>query len=143
ALLATLVAGLLLAGSAIAAAPSNTTAPAVSGTAKVGATLTVSNGTWTGSPTGYAYQWQRCTNSTSCTDITSAGNQTYVVRNADAGNKLRAVVTATNADGKSTANSNMTETVAASGGPVNTARPSISGDAIVGSTLTAENGTWT
>jgi len=143
ALLATLVAGLLLAGSAIAAAPNNTTAPAVSGTAKVGSTLTVSNGSWSGSPTSYTYQWQRCTSTTSCTDITGASNQTYVVRNADAGNKLRAVVTATNADGKSTANSNMTETVAASGGPVNTARPSISGDAIVGSTLTAENGTWT
>jgi hypothetical protein len=143
ALLATLVAGLLLAGSAIAAAPSNSTAPAVTGTAKVGATLTVSNGTWTGSPAGYAYQWQRCTSTTSCTDITGATNQTYVIRAADAGNKLRAVVTASNTDGKSTANSNMTDTVAAPGGPVNTARPSISGDAIVGSTLTANTGTWT
>ena len=143
ALLATLVAGLLLAASALAAAPSNSTAPAVTGTAKVGSTLTVSNGTWTGSPTGYTYQWQRCTSTTSCTDITGATNQTYVVHNADAGNKLRAVVTATNADGKSTANSNMTETVAASGGPVNTARPAVSGDAVVGSTLTAETGTWT
>jgi hypothetical protein len=142
ALLATLVAGLLLAGSALAAAPGNTTAPAVTGTAKVGSTLTVSNGTWTGSPTGYTYQWQRCTSSTSCTDITGASNQTYVVRTADAGNKLRAVVTASNADGKSTANSNLTDTVAASGGPVNTVRPSITGDAIVGSTLTAQTGTW-
>ena len=44
-----------------AAAPSNTTPPAVTGTPKVGQTLTVSNGTWTGSPTGYTYQWQRCT----------------------------------------------------------------------------------
>jgi hypothetical protein len=142
ALLATLVAGLLLAGSALAAAPNNTTAPAVTGTAKVGATLTVSNGTWTGSPTSYDYQWQRCSSTTSCTDIVGATNQTYVVRSADAGNKLRAVVTATNADGKSTANSNMTETVAASGGPVNSVRPSITGDAVVGSTLTAQTGTW-
>jgi hypothetical protein len=142
ALLATLVAGLLLAGSALAAAPSNSTAPAVSGTAKVGSTLTVSNGTWTNSPTSYTYQWQRCTSSTSCGDIAGATNQTYVVRNTDAGNKLRAVVTAANADGKSTANSDMTDTVASSGGPVNTARPSVSGDAVVGSTLTADTGTW-
>jgi hypothetical protein len=142
ALLATLVAGLLLAASAFAAAPGNTTAPAVTGTAKVGSTLTVSNGSWSGSPTSYEYQWQRCTSTTSCTDITGATQQTYVVRSADAGNTLRAVVTASNADGKSTANSNMTATVAASGGPVNTVRPSISGDAVVGSTLTAETGTW-
>jgi hypothetical protein len=143
ALLATLLAGLLLAGSALAAAPSNTAAPAVSGTAKVGSTLNVSNGTWTGSPTGYTYQWQRCTSSTSCTNIAGASNQTYVVRAADAGNKLRAVVTASNADGNSTANSNMSDTVAASGGPVNTARPSVDGEAVVGSTLTANTGTWT
>jgi hypothetical protein len=143
ALLATLLAGLLLAGSALAAAPGNTTAPAVTGTAKVGSTLTVSNGTWSGSPTAYTYQWQSCTSSTSCTDIAGAANQTYVVRNTDAGKKLRAVVTASNADGKSTANSNMTDTVAASGGPVNTARPSVTGDAVVGSPLTVDNGTWT
>lgn len=142
ALFASLVAGLLLAAGALAAAPSNTTAPAVTGTAKVGSTLTVSNGTWSGSPTGYTYQWQRCTSTTSCADITGATQQTYVVRSADAGNTLRAVVTAENADGKSTANSNMTSTVASSGGPVNTVRPSISGDAVVGSTLTADPGTW-
>ena len=44
ALLATIVAGLALATSAFAAAPGNTTPPTVSGTAKVGNTLTVSNG---------------------------------------------------------------------------------------------------
>jgi predicted actin-binding protein len=142
ALLASLVAGLLLATGALAAAPGNTTAPAVTGTAKVGSTLTVSNGSWSGSPTSYTYQWQRCTSTTSCTDITGATQQTYVVRNADAGKTLRAVVTASNADGSSTANSNMTTTVASSGGPVNTVRPSISGDAVVGSTLTADTGTW-
>ncbi len=146
ALLATIVAGLVLATSAFAAAPGNTTPPTVSGTAKVGSTLTVSNGEWTGSPTSYGYRWQRCTSSTSCTSISGATAQTYVVRAADAGHILRAVVTATNGDGSSTANSAQTDTVAAassSGAPVNTAQPSVTGTAVVGDRLTAENGSWT
>ena len=143
ALLATLVAGLLLAGSAIAAAPSNTTAPAVTGTAKIGQTLTVSNGTWSGTPTSYDYQWQRCSSTTSCTDIVGETGHSYTVLNRDGGYRLRAVVEAVNADGTSTANSNMTDVVAASGAPVASVRPSITGDAVVGSTLTAQTGTWT
>ena len=142
ALLATLVAGLLLAGSALAAAPSNTTAPAVSGTAKVGQTLTVSDGTWTGSPTSYDYQWQRCSSTTSCTDIVGETGHSYTVRTRDGGYRLRAVVEAVNADGTSSANSNMTDVVAATGAPVASVRPSITGDAVVGSTLTAQTGTW-
>ncbi|HEX4526841.1 MAG TPA: hypothetical protein VH108_08905 [Gaiellaceae bacterium] len=125
-----------------AAAPSNTTPPAVSGTAKVGQTLTVSNGTWTGAPTSYGYQWQRCTSSTSCANIATATSQSYKAVAADAGHTLRAVVTASNPDGRSTANSNQTDVVAASGGPVNTARPAISGSSFVGETLTASNGSW-
>ena len=39
--------------------PVNTAAPTVSGTAQVGQTLTVTNGSWDNSPTGYTYQWQR------------------------------------------------------------------------------------
>lgn len=142
ALLATLVAGLLLAGSALAAAPSNTTAPAISGTAKVGQTLTVSNGTWTGSPTSYTYQWQRCSSTTTCTDIVGETGHSYTVLNRDGGNRLRAIVEAINADGKSSANSNMTDVVPTTGAPVASVRPSITGDAVVGSTLTAQTGTW-
>jgi hypothetical protein len=125
------------------AAPANTTPPLVSGTPKVGQTLTVSNGAWTGAPTGYDYQWQRCTSSTSCTDIAAATSQSYKAVVADAGRTLRAVVTASNADGKSTANSNQTDVVAAGGAPQNTARPTILGNALVGETLTATNGSWT
>jgi Concanavalin A-like lectin/glucanases superfamily/Glycosyl hydrolase family 26 len=44
-----------------AAAPANTAAPSISGSTAVGATLTGSKGSWSGSPTGYKYQWQRCT----------------------------------------------------------------------------------
>ena len=140
AILAALAAG-VLAASAFAAAPANTTPPQVSGTAQVGKSVSVSNGEWTGSPTSYAYQWQRCTGAT-CTNIAGATTQSYVVRSADAGHTLRATVKATNADGSSTANSNETATVSAGPGPQNTTRPVILGDAYVGELLTASNGRW-
>jgi hypothetical protein len=142
--LAVLVAAVVAGGASArnAAAPVNTTPPAVTGTPKVGQTLTTTNGTWTGTPTSYAYHWQRCTSPTSCTNIAGATAQTYTVRTADAGDTLRAVVAASNADGTSTANSNQTATVAASGGPVSTLKPAILGDAFVGQTLTATNGRW-
>lgn len=127
---------------ALAAAPSNTTPPAISGEARVGATLTVSNGTWTGSPVEYQYQWQRCSGST-CSNIAGSTQRTYVVTSADAGRSLRAVVTAINADGLSTANSAQTAVVpAVTGAPVNTSAPTIVGDEWVGATLRAEQGTW-
>ena len=135
-------AGLVLVATAAAAAPTNTTAPAVTGTAKVGQSLTVSDGTWAGSPTSYTYQWQRCTSTTSCTDIPNAVGHSYTVQNADGGDRLRADVTAINADGKTTAHSNMTAVVPATGRPVNTVRPSITGTAVVGNTLTASPGSW-
>jgi len=144
ALISVLAASMLaaVASAAATSAPVNTTAPAVSGTAKVGQTLTVSDGSWSGSPTSYAYQWQRCTSSSSCANVAGATSRTYKIVPADAGRTLRAVVTATNADGSSTANSNQTSVVAASGAPTNTARPTISGSAYVGEELTADNGTW-
>jgi hypothetical protein len=38
-------------------APKATKLPAITGTAKVGRTLTASHGTWTPSPTSYTHQW--------------------------------------------------------------------------------------
>jgi hypothetical protein len=143
-ILALLAAGLIAAAAPAqtAAAPVNSTLPTVSGTAKVGQTLTVSNGTWSGSPTSYSYQWQRCTSSTSCTDITGATNKTYTVTSADSGHTLRAAVTATNADGKATAFSDRTATVTAPNAPTNSLRPVILGDAFVGQRLEVTNGRW-
>ena len=42
-------------------APATITAPAVTGTTQVLQTLTATTGNWTGSPTGYTYQWYRVT----------------------------------------------------------------------------------
>lgn len=82
------------------AAPVNTVLPNVTGTAVVGNALTTTNGTWTNSPTSYAYQWKR-----GATNIGTNANA-YTLVNADAGQSITCVVTATNAVGSTPATSN-------------------------------------
>jgi hypothetical protein len=126
------------------AAPTNTAVPTISGTAQVGATLTATTGSWTGSPTGYSYQWRRCNSGgTSCSDISGAVASTYVQTAADLGGTIRVVVTAVNAGGQASATSAQTGVVAAQPAPVNTVLPVISGAAQVGSVLSTTTGTWT
>jgi hypothetical protein len=75
--------------------PVNAAAPSVSGTARVGSTLSADRGAWTGTdPISYGYQWQRCTSS--CANIPGAIDATYKVAAADGSAKLRVVVTAGN-----------------------------------------------
>src|SRR5207244_6375913 len=40
--------------------PTNTVSPSISGSAQVGQTLTAGTGSWSGYPTSYAYERQRC-----------------------------------------------------------------------------------
>lgn len=93
-------------------APTNKTAASVSGTAKVGKTITASKGTWTGTPTpSYTYKWYRCTvsstksataaptSSMKCSLISSAKSSTYKATSSDVGKYLRVLVTATNSKG--------------------------------------------
>jgi hypothetical protein len=126
-----------------AAAPQNTALPQISGTAKEGDTLTASNGTWSNTPTSFAYQWRRCaSDGRACGDITGATNQTYAVAAADVGRTLRVVVTASNADGKDSATSAATDVVDSKSGPVNSVKPAVSGTATVGEELRVSRGTW-
>lgn len=83
--------------------PTNTVRPALSGSAVVGDTLRVSNGSWTPAPTSYSRQWQRCgSDGTACANISGANGQTYGVRSTDAGHRLRALVTARTSGGATT-----------------------------------------
>jgi hypothetical protein len=83
-----------------AGAPRNTQRPAVSGTARVGQTLTVSNGQWTGNPGSYAYQWMLCDqNGNNCANVAGATASSYGVRSDDSGKTIRALVTAANSAG--------------------------------------------
>jgi hypothetical protein len=79
----------------------NTGRPTISGEARVGQELTANEGTWTGNPTSFAFQWQRCDIDTLlCVDVTGATGRTYGVRLADLGFRLRVEVTARK-DGRS------------------------------------------
>jgi photosystem II stability/assembly factor-like uncharacterized protein len=134
--------GTILAGTD-AGPPVNLTAPAISGSAVDGATLTADNGNWTGAgPIAYAYQWKRCDSAGgNCTAISGATAQTYAVAPGDVGSTLRVAVTATNALGSATATSAQTGAVAAAR-PSNSKVPSITGGTTQGHTLTASNGNW-
>jgi hypothetical protein len=125
-------------------APKPTALPTIFGTPAVGQTLTATTGTWSGKPTGFNYQWERCdVAGASCTSIAGATAQTYVVADADIGATLRVAVTARNASGSRTAPSVPTAVVQATGAPVSTSPPTVSGTPQVGQTLTAGTGAWT
>jgi len=127
------------------AAPANTAQPNPSGTAQDGQTITVDNGSWSGTtPITYTYAWQRCVVSTGvCTFITGATTNSYLLTSADVGFSMRAEIIATNSVGTSNAFSNLTQTVIAKGtAPTNVTIPSIVGDATVGKSLTGFPGVW-
>jgi hypothetical protein len=133
------------AGGARAAAPSSTAAPTVSGTARVGETLSASNGAWANAPSSYTYQWQRCNLAGGgCADILAAADkQGYTLTSADEGHRVRVEVTAANADGRASAASDPTEVVSAEKGPTAGTRPTVTGTPAIGETLTAHPGSWT
>ena len=143
------LAALLAGGGAQAmrnAAPVNTAPPGVSGTPTVGQTLTGSEGSWSNTPTSFAYQWLRCNGGgNNCASVANGTQNTYTLVGADVGNTMRVRVTATNADGSNAAQSAQTAAVAAatsSAAPKNTAAPTISGTPKVGQTLTVDPGSW-
>ena len=126
-------------------APGNTGLPAITGQTVQGQTLTTSNGTWTGSPTTYAYAWEDCdTSGNNCTTINGATTSTYTLTSSDVGNTIRSIVTATNTGGSTPATSNPSSTVTSpTPPPANTTAPAITGQTVQGQTLTTSNGTWT
>jgi len=130
-----------------AVAPQNTAPPTLSGSTEVGQTLTVNPGTWTGTPAPtFTVAWQSCDNPISgdCTPIAGAGNGlTYTTQTSDIYRTIKVSVTATNSAGNASASP------MSFGGltihavpPVVLTQPVISGDAVVGQTLTVSDGTW-
>jgi hypothetical protein len=130
-----------------AVAPSSTAEPRVTGMTRVGQVLRTTRGTWAGTePIAYAFRWFRCDgrgepDASDCRRISNAADNTYVLREADAGFRIRSQVVASNADGSTRATSNPTSIVI-SARPTNTTEPSISGSASVGNTLQANRGQW-
>ncbi|GAA2225081.1 hypothetical protein GCM10009851_05900 [Herbiconiux moechotypicola] len=110
--------------------------PTVAGTARVGATLTATTGTWSPAPT-LRLQWNR-----DGAPITGATGQSLTLGAADAGHRITVTVTASRAGYTTTTRTSAaTPTVATR--PFTTApTPAVTGTAKVGSTLTAKPGTW-
>ena len=132
-------------GAATAKPPTNRHAPSIDGIPKVGKVLRATNGRWRNASSGlvFAYRWQTCANS-ACTDVAGANDRIYTVRVGDTGKTIVVVVTAANNDGASRAPSKATPAVTAQtkGAPAAQTRPTISGKTELGSTLTAQSGTW-
>ena len=119
-------------------APYNTAAPVITGTLRVGVAQTVSNGTWSGSPT-FTYKWQTSADGIAWADISGATSATYTPTYTIANLRLRSVVSAANAVDTATATSQVVQGFLA---PIATAIPAITGTVKAGEVLTTDAGTW-
>ncbi len=98
------------------AAPGNRERPEVTGATTVGTTLTVDPGSWSRTPTAYAYQWQRCLLGI-CLPITGATGASYALTGSDYGAAFDVIVTAANAAGTTQATTAITAVVGLPGQP--------------------------
>jgi len=110
--------------------------PKVTGTAKAGKKLTAKPGAWAAGAT-LSYQWLRGKEA-----IAGATKTTYKVQAADGGARLSVRVTGSKADfADKSQTSAATKVVPLS--KLKSAKPKLSGTAVVGSSLTAKPGKWT
>ncbi|WP_442852620.1 hypothetical protein [Arthrobacter sp. 131MFCol6.1] len=122
---------------AVAKASLGTATPTITGTARVGSTLTANAGSWTPAPGALTYQWYR-----SGMPVTGATAATRMLTADDAGSPLTVQVTGSR-PGYTTAVVSSAPTMAVAKASLVTAIPAITGTAKVGSSLTANPGTWT
>jgi hypothetical protein len=143
--------------SGVIGAPTVVTQPVLTGDANIeGSTLSVTTGTWTGSPTGYTYQWSACDSTAFvCTAIPGATGSTFqVTKSAYNQDYLIVDVNAVAASGVSdngqhpafAAGEAHTDVISTSGpasAPVAVVQPYWVGDATTaGNLLTGDTGVW-
>lgn len=142
--LAAAAAFLSLVPAASAAKPVEVSQPTIEGTARQDRTISAGVGIWANTPLSYTYQWHRCNAAgAACAPLSGQTGATYGLTAADVGSTLVVLVTATNADGSTQANSRPSSVVSANVLPAATVKPAVTGTAAVGSQLTASTGTWT
>jgi len=116
----------------------NDQAPSVTGTLKVGHTVTAEPGTWSPTPTGYSYRWFQA----GSTDPIGTGKDLQVPAGA-AGKALSVEVTATAPAGYAdTVKSSAPSAAVEPGDLASVSEPTISGTLKGGEKLTATPGTW-
>ena len=125
--------------------PAISIAPTVSGTPAVGKQLSTTTGSWTNSPTSYAYKWQRCDNTGSnCVTIANATSSHYTLVAADAGHEIRSEARASNSAGPAADGFTPSPpTAVVVGKPTVISKPVLSGTATVGMQLSVSTGSWT
>lgn len=115
----------------------NTAAPKITGTAKVGAKVTAGTGSWSAAPSSYSYQWRADGKA-----ISGATASTYTIAAAQLGKKLTVTVTAAKSGWTGGTGTSSAVTVAKGVAPKATKSPVISGTSKVGKTLKTSTGTW-
>jgi hypothetical protein len=97
--------------------PVEVTPPTVSGQAVVGQKLVGQTGTWNGNqPISFTFKWQTCNAAVTSCPATGATGNTYTVRAADVGRRVRVKVIAKNSVGNTAGLSEPTGKVKESGG---------------------------
>jgi hypothetical protein len=84
------------------AAPANTKPPLIVGTPQSSKPISADPGSWTGSPTSYTYQWQRC-DATGAGCVVVGSGQSYTCVAQDIDKTMRVAVTAANSAGSAVA----------------------------------------
>jgi hypothetical protein len=106
------------------ARPLSSGAPSILGSVIVGDTLSESHAAWTGMPTAFAYQWQRCNAAgAECRATPRAGAATYTLTAADVGSTIRVIETASNGSGAGSPDASAVTAVARAAAPVTPAPP--------------------
>jgi alpha-tubulin suppressor-like RCC1 family protein len=110
--------------------------PSISGTASVGSNLIAETSEW-GSGVALSYTWKR-----SGQEISGAHESTYLVSAADIGSSLTVSVAATQTGFLGSTIASLPTNPVVPGNLVHVSTPSLVGDAVVGSTLSVDTGTW-
>jgi hypothetical protein len=116
--------------------------PTISGTAKVGQTLTAGEGTWSPTTDSYTYVWSSSATATGTyAAISGATGKTYELTSTDRGKFVKVTVTGVKSGYTSTP-SLSAATTAVVAAFTTAPTPTITGTVRVGQTLTAVPGTW-
>jgi hypothetical protein len=98
----------------------NSVLPAISGDFKSGETLSVTSGTWAGSPTSYSYQWKSAATSGGSYSNVGSTSSTYELTDDDIGRYFKVEVNATNINGAASQSSGLITVTGLSSGASST-----------------------
>jgi hypothetical protein len=122
----------------------NTVVPAVSGTLRVGGTLSASTGAWLNleSDSTATYQWQSSSDAVLWNNISGATSSSYVLQLAQAGLYIRAQVFQTKSGFTAVLANSASTAIVPALNLTNTVAPAVTGAWTVGTSVSGSNGTW-